>query len=122
MATLVPYLTFTDGDASLAFLRDVFGFEASIEQRDDDGALVHVELKRGDAMVMGGPGEATMGTAPGLYLVVDDVSSTYERALASGARSVYPPEQTDWGTWRARLTDPDGHEWTVGTYQPGQEW
>ncbi|MEM9614681.1 MAG: VOC family protein [Actinomycetota bacterium] len=71
---------------------------------------------------MGGPGDATTGTAPGLYLVVDGVAATYDQALAAGARSVYPPEQTEWGTWRTRLTDPDGHEWTVGTYQPGQSW
>ncbi|MEM8921897.1 MAG: hypothetical protein AAF962_14280 [Actinomycetota bacterium] len=49
MATLVPYLTFVDGDASLGFLREVFGFETTIEQRAEDGTLVHTELKRGDA-------------------------------------------------------------------------
>ncbi len=122
MTTLVPYLAFVNGDASLGFLTGVLGFEITLEQRADDGSLVHAELKRGDAIVMGGPGEARWGTAPGLYLVVDDVPAAYDAALAAGARSVYPPEQTEWGTWRARLTDPDGHEWTVGTYQPGQSW
>ncbi len=122
MTTLVPYLTFADGDASLDFLRNVLGFEVSLEQRGDDGVLIHAELKRQDALVMGGPGEATPGAAPGLYLVVDDVQQMYEQALEAGADSVYPPEQTEWGTWRARFTDSDRHEWTIGTYQPGQSW
>ena len=66
MSTLVPYLTFRDADASLAFLTGVLGFEVVTEQRDDGGALVHAELRRGDALVMGGAGEVEPCTAPGL--------------------------------------------------------
>ncbi|MEM9566462.1 MAG: VOC family protein [Actinomycetota bacterium] len=122
MSTLVPYLTFADGNASLAFLTGVLGFEIVTEQRDDDGGVVHAELTRGDAVIMGGDGDAERGTAPGLYLAVDDVPARYEAAIAAGATVGYPPEQTEWGTWRARFVDPDGHEWSVGTYQPGQSW
>ncbi len=122
MATLVPYLTFRDSDATLAFLTEGLGFEMVAEQRGDGGELVHVELRRGDALVMGGSGDAAAGAAPGLYLVVDEVPERFARLLALGGREVYPPEQTEWGTWRARLTDPSGHEWTIGTYQPGQTW
>ncbi len=122
MTTLVPYLTFADGDVSLRFLTTVLGFEVVTEQRGEADEVVHAELRRGEAVIMGGAGEATTGTAPGLYLVVDDVAATYEAALAAGATSGYPPEQTEWGTDRARLVDPDGHEWTVGTYVPGQSW
>jgi uncharacterized glyoxalase superfamily protein PhnB len=122
MATLVPYLTFRDGDASLRFLATVFGFEPVSEQRDDDGGVVHAELRRGDAVVMGGAGDAEPGAAPGLYLVVDDVDATFERAVAADAAVGYPPEDTEWGTRRARIRDLDGHEWSFGTYQPGQAW
>jgi uncharacterized glyoxalase superfamily protein PhnB len=40
----------------------------------------------------------------------------------AGAAVGYPPEDTEWGTRRARFRDPDGHEGSVGTYQPGQAW
>lgn len=122
MSTIVPYLTFADGSASLQFLQDVLGFEIVTEQRGDDDVVVHAELRRGDAVIMGGAGEATPADAPGIYLVVDEVEPTYQAAIATGGVSVYPPEQTEWGTWRARFRDVDGHEWTVGTYQPGQAW
>ena len=122
MSTLVPYLTFRDGDASLRFLADVFGFETVSEQRDDRGGIVHAELKLGDAVVMGGAGDAEPGAAPGLYVVVDDVDATFERAVGAGAAVGYPPEDTEWGTRRARVRDPDGHEWSFGTYRPGQAW
>jgi uncharacterized glyoxalase superfamily protein PhnB len=122
MATLVPYLTFRDGDVSLRFLTAALGFEIAAEQRGDDGTVVHAELRRGDAMVMGGAGDATPGAAPGLYLVTDDVDGMFARAVEAGATVVHPPEDTEWGTRRARFVDPDGHEWSVGSYQPGQSW
>ncbi|MEP6953152.1 MAG: hypothetical protein ABI950_03700 [Solirubrobacteraceae bacterium] len=36
--------------------------------------------------------------------------------------SVFGPEDTEWGTRRARVLDLDGYEWSFGTYQPGQAW
>jgi uncharacterized glyoxalase superfamily protein PhnB len=68
---------------------------------------------------MGGPGTTVPSSAPGLYLVVDDVDSCYDEAIAAGAMTVFPPETTERGTRRARITDPDGHEWSFGTYAPG---
>jgi uncharacterized glyoxalase superfamily protein PhnB len=121
-ATLVPYLTFRDGEASLRFLVEVLGFEIVTEQRGDEGAVLHAELRRGDALVMGGAGDAAPAGAPGLYLVVDDVDDLFARATAAGAAVDYPPEDTEWGTRRARFRDLDGHEWSVGTYRPGQSW
>ena len=125
MSGLVPYLTFRDGDASLRFLCDALGFAVVTEQRDDAGGLVHAELTRGDVVVMGGAGDATPGGAPGLYLVADDdaqVDALFAAAVEHGASVGIAPETTEWGTRRARIRDPDGHEWSFGTYRPGQSW
>lgn len=122
MSTIVPYLTFRHGDDSVRFLVDVLGFEEVTKQLADDGTVVHCELTRGDAVLMGGSGDVTVGAAPGVYLVVEEVPELFARAIERGATVVFDPEQTEWGTWRARFRDPDGHEWTIGTYQPGQSW
>jgi uncharacterized glyoxalase superfamily protein PhnB len=122
MTSLVPYLTFQSGEASLKFLVTGLGFEIATEQRSEDGGVVHAELRRGDAVIMGGDGPHRPAPTPGLYLVVDDVDGLFETALEAGAKEVYPPEDTEWGTRRARLQDPDGHEWSLGTYQPGLTW
>ena len=117
MPDLVPYLTFRDGEASLRFLTDALGFELLGAQRDDLGGVVHAELRRGDAVIMGGLGD------PGLYLVLSDaeeVERMFERAVGAGAAVGYPPETTEWGTSRARVRDMDGHEWSFGTYRPGE--
>ena len=122
MTSLVPYLTFQNGAASVRFLVTVLGFAVVTEQRAADGGVVHVELRRGDAVIMGGDGAHRPAATPGLYLVVDDVDELFEAALAAGATEVYPPEDTEWGTRRARLQDLDGHEWSIGTYRPGDTW
>lgn len=122
MSGLVPYLTFRSGDATVRLLTEVLGFEIVSDHRGDDGSIWHIELRRGDALVMGGSGEELPGRSPGIYLVVDDVEGVYERAIAAGATSVYPPQDTEWGTRRARFLDADGHEWTVGDYRPGGTW
>ena len=49
----------------------------------------------------------------GLYLLVDDVDGLYGRAIAAGGRSVFPPEDTEWGTRRARVARPGGLEWEL---------
>lgn len=55
----------------------------------------------------------------GVYVYVEDVHAHFERAQAGGARVVYPPEGTEWGTRRYRALDPDGYEWSFGNYRPG---
>ena len=71
-------------------------------------------------MVMIGTAEAARGS-PGLYLVVEDVDAVAAAAKAAGAEEVYPPEDTEFGTRRWRCRDPEGHEWSVGTYAPQSE-
>lgn len=60
-----------------------------------------------------------LSTGHGLYVITDDVDDFYERATAAGALSVIPPEDTGWGSRRARVLDPGGYEWSFGSYAPG---
>jgi uncharacterized glyoxalase superfamily protein PhnB len=47
------------------------------------------------------------------------VDDHFERAVATGATVVFPPEDTEWGTRRYRVLDPEGNEWSFGSYRPG---
>jgi uncharacterized glyoxalase superfamily protein PhnB len=63
-------------------------------------------------------------TGAGLYLVLHDaaaVDDRFSRGTAAGGTAVIAPEDTEWGR-RARLLDPEGGEWSFGTYAPGQAW
>ena len=117
---IVPYLSYRDGAAAIDFLTDGLGFEVVIRQDAEDGTVTHAELRRGNGMILMGTADLPTGT-PGLYLVTDDVDAARERAMAAGATEVYPPEDTEWGTRRWRMRDPEGQEWTFGTYRPQSE-
>jgi uncharacterized glyoxalase superfamily protein PhnB len=92
--------------------------------------VLHGEVRLGDVVLMVAGVDADYVTPPlvgqstgrGLYLLVDEVDGFHARAVEAGGRSVLGPEDTEWGTRRARVLDPEGEEWSVGTYRPGRTW
>lgn len=124
--TIVPYFGYRDAAAALRWLAEAFGFEEKQAFSAPDGTVMHAEMAFGGGVVMIGTGEppaegdagATSPTGHGIYVVVDDVDAHHERAEAAGARIVYGPEDTDFGTRRYRVLDPEGYEWSFGTYSP----
>jgi uncharacterized glyoxalase superfamily protein PhnB len=124
MATVVPYLSYRDAAAALAFLSRAFGL-AVTTRWDDGGVVQHAEVMLGDGAVMIGTADHPAATVTdrsvgqGVYLVVDDVEATFARALDAGATVVFEPEETEWGTRRAGVLDPEGYEWSLGSYRPG---
>ena len=106
------------------------GFRVLAQQDGEGGSVAHAEVRLGDVVLMVATADADYdtpslrghSTGSGLYLRVDDVDDIYARATAAGARTVFAPEDTEWGTRRARVLDAEGHEWSFGSYEPGQEW
>ncbi|GAA4868806.1 VOC family protein [Actinomycetospora straminea] len=128
-AQLFAYLSYDDAPAALRWLEAV-GFAVVRRQDGEDGRVVHAEVRFGDVVLMVASTDADYATPPlrgrstgrGLYLLVDDVDDCHARAVAAGASSVIDPEDTEWGTRRARVLDPAGQEWSFGTYRPGEAW
>lgn len=131
-AALAAYLSYRDAAAALAWLTAV-GFDVVTRQDAADGTVVHAEVRLGDAVAMVAAADAAYVTPPllgrstgdGLYLWLPDaadVDDFHARALAAGATEVFAPEDTEWGTRRARVLDPEGKEWSAGTYRPGVGW
>jgi PhnB protein len=59
---------------------------------------------------------STDGSSPVvLFLYVEDVDKTVERALTSGARILVPLQDQFWGDRIAWVMDPAGHVWTVAS-------
>ena len=44
-----------------------------------------------------------------LYLKVDDINESFERAINAGAAEMSPVMQRDWGDIAGYVSDPDGH-------------
>lgn len=128
-ARLYPYLSYRDAPKALDWLRAV-GFEIIRRQDGPAETVLHAEVRMGEAVLMVASNDADYqrpaligrSTGQGLYLFFEDVEAFHRRALAAGGTSVIEPEETPWGTRRSRVLDPQGQEWTAGTYQPGADW
>ena len=122
----VPYLSYENAAEALDWLERAFGFERTLAYPGPDGKIMHAEMRFGAARLMMGSGASPTpidpgGTSPnghGIYVVVEDVDDHHRRAVESGARIVYPPEDTEFGTRRYRALDVEGYEWSFGTYDP----
>ncbi len=114
---LFPGLRYRDERAAMEWLSRAFGFERHALVTDDDGSVVHAEMRLG-------PGILMLGAAPecaegfNVYVYVEDVDGHYARARAAGAEIVRPLADTSYGTREYGVRDLDGHCWYFGSYQP----
>src|SRR5262249_3456356 len=101
-----------------------FGARSVNERPGPDGKVAHGLLTVGPAMIMveaewptlTGRAPAMDGSSPVVvFLYVDDVDRTVERAVAAGAKILIPPQDQLWGDRMAGLMDPSGHVWTVAS-------
>ncbi len=129
---LHAYLSYRDADKALEWLEHV-GFAVVARQDAESGGVAHAEVRLGDVVLMLAtayqdydvPARKGVSVGGGLYLWLptnDEVDAWFARAVAAGAEEVFAPEDTEWGTRRARVLDPEGHEWSAGTYRPGASW
>jgi uncharacterized glyoxalase superfamily protein PhnB len=118
--TVFPCLTFKDAKASFHWLERALGAEPIAVYEDDDGRVVHAEIRIGSSTIMAGDERAgSKATPPGasvVYVVVEDADAAYERAKAAGAQVTEPTDQ-DYGSRDITVTDPDGNRWSLGTYR-----
>ena len=128
-AHLTAFICYRDPDAMVGWITEVLGFDAVREFRSD-GQLAHAELRRGDAVFCvqlddrgyDVPAVKDDCVGSGLYVVVDDaeVKAIHQRAVNRGTAVLIAPETTHWGNFRVELLDPEGRQWSIGTYLPGQ--
>jgi PhnB protein len=123
-AGVTPYLIVRDADAAIEWYVRALGAELKYRM-EWDGKVGHAELAIGGGHVMLasefpdmghlGP-ESRGGTTVSMLVYVDDVDTSYPRALAEGAVEVQPLDTKPWGDRSAQLDDPFGHRWTLATH------
>ncbi|GAA5031436.1 VOC family protein [Microbacterium fluvii] len=120
------FLPHTDPDASLAFYRDVLGFEVRLDVGYADMRWITVgpQGQPDTAIVLHPPGvghdisddEREMlleliakGSYFGVNLATDDLDDTFARIEAAGADIVQEPIEQDYGVRDAAFRDPAGN-------------
>lgn len=119
-------LPLDDPDASLAFYRDVLGFQVRNDVRYGGQAWITVgPPDQTDVNILLGPPGADPGVtdaerrtmtemmAKGTYgwimLATPDVDATFEKVVASGADVVQEPTDQPWGARDCAFRDPAGN-------------
>jgi uncharacterized glyoxalase superfamily protein PhnB len=106
MARLFCYYSYRNAPHAIDWLTQAVGFERVRQQDGANGAVAHAELRLGDVVIMVASADENYlmpplvgrSTGHGAYLLVEDVDTTYARALASGVTVDVEPEPTEWGT------------------------
>jgi PhnB protein len=118
--TTTPYLCVQDGARAIDFYKRAFGAEEIMRMPGPDGKVSHAEIKIGDSILMlsGMPPSGGFGSGSnvGIFLYLDDVDSTFRRALSAGAKEVQPLANMFWGDRYGRVTDPFGIDWSLATH------
>lgn len=111
---LTPYLHPESARGLIAFLETVFGAE-SLGIYENEGRVMHAAVRLGDSLVEMGEGPAF---PQALSVYVEDPDSTYQRAIAAGATSLWEPADQPYGERTAGVVDPFGNQWFPGRLLP----
>lgn len=130
-STIMPALRYKDAKAAIAWLQRVLGFEPWVIYDGPDGRVEHAELVLDGGMIMLGsdkedaygrrfksPEELGGVETRSAYVVVNDADAVWARAGEAGATVVRPIQDTSYGSREFTVKDPEGHSWSVGTYNP----
>ena len=127
----MPTLRYRNAPAAIDWLCQVFGFErhavyASAKRnhrprRIDTGQRHdHARFRQGRCvwarLQTAARVEAWRHAAPTLWC--PDADAAHARAVAAGATIVRPLQDTPYGSREFSVKDPEGHSWSVGTYDP----
>ncbi len=114
--TVRPYL-YARPDM-VSFVQTVFG--ASVIARHDTPLGAHVEAAIGDSVIILEAADQfpdhVEPTVASVYIYVEDVDSTYTKALQGGASSISEPEDKPYDERQAGIRDSFGNTWWISSY------
>ena len=131
LCNVIPCMRYRDAPAAIDWLCSTLGFEATLVVPNEDGSIAHAQLSFGNSMIMLGsvfdtefgrlmkqPAEVGDFNTQSTYLVVNDADVVYGRALEAGAKILLDIKDEDYGGRGFTCRDPEGHIWSIGTYDP----
>ena len=123
-SVVIPRLVCRDPAAEIDFCARTFDAVELNRRPSPDGKAAHALMTIGPAMIMieaewpvlPSRAPALDGSSPVvIFVYVENVDETVERAIVNGARVLVPLQNQFWGDRIAWIMDPAGHVWTVAT-------
>jgi PhnB protein len=114
--TVTSRIVTQDAKQLVEFVKKVF--DATGEYRQG----LPTEVRIGDSVVLISDAGIRRPMTAFLYIYVNDTDTTYQRALAAGARSIEEPSNQSYGDRRAMVEDNWGNTWQIATHmQPASQ-
>ena len=113
---VTPALNMVDARATIEFCKKAFGAKLQLSMARPDGKLMHAVLSIGGALLMVSDAIQDAPRVSSLFLYVPNVDKTVAKAVALGAKVLMPPGDMFWGDRFARICDPQGNFWSIGTH------
>ncbi len=123
--TATPCLTVVDIDSAVAFYQAAFGAELLTRQAgSDEVTALHASIKVGNSIIIlnrelpeqGIFAPVSLGGAGGqLHLYVEDVDTSWARAIEAGAGIRVDLHDAFWGERTGILVDGNGHLWSIAS-------
>jgi PhnB protein len=115
-------LTVFNVDSAVAFYQAAFGAELLTRLRGvDESVAVNATIKVGNSIIalnqespeLGLLSPASLGTCSLVHLYVNDVNTSWERAIEAGAMVHMPLFDAYWGERTGMLRDGNGYLWSL---------
>lgn len=115
--SISPYLITPNAVQVMDFLEKSIGAERIRVFENEDGSVMHAEMRLDDSVVMIGEAGGDWTPVPShVHVYVEDVDAAYEAALENGGRSLAPPAQNPGESdRRGGVMDPGGNTWWLAT-------
>lgn len=112
-----PYLISHEPEKLIQFIKSTFDAIELRRINHPDGALMHLELRIDDTVIMIGGGKSKIGEFKSLiHVYVPNVDQSYAKAIKLGAKEINPPDQKPKDSdRRGTFEDPCGNVWSVAT-------
>ncbi len=126
-STITASLIVKQAANAIEFYKKAFGAQELYRFPGPDGkSIMHAELNIGNSRIMLSEEAPQMncrspqslgGTGIYIYMYVDDADTTFNKAVAAGAKPTMQIADMFWGDRFGQIQDPFGHIWGIATHK-----
>jgi len=116
-----PMLSVRNGAAALVFYQRALAAEVLFKLEDGGSVVARLSVAGAEFWVADeSPAhgnfspESLAGSTVRLVMIVEDPDAAFAKAVAAGAKVVWPVEDQPYGWRLGRVVDPFGHHWEFG--------
>jgi uncharacterized glyoxalase superfamily protein PhnB len=124
--TVTPHLVVKGASKAIDFYTKAFGAREHHRMNGPGGSIGHAELQIGNSVIYladewpqgsSRSPQSLKGSSVVIHLYVDDVDSSFQRAVRAGAKVTQPLTDMFWGDRYGQVQDPFGHVWSMATHK-----